>query len=216
MIRFNEVSKSYYQHQALNKVSFELNKGDMRFITGHSGAGKSTVLKLIAKLETTSTGEIVVDGKNLQSIHKNDLARLRQKIGFISQNASLIEHRNVFENVSLPLRISSSPSAEIKSRVRAALDKVGLSHKEKHYPQQLSVGEQQRVSIARAIINRPIILLADEPTGNLDPSLSSEMIQLLEQFHQVGTTVLIATHDLSLISQTKYELLTLHQGQLHG
>lgn len=215
MIIFEQVSKRFNSgQQALNNISFELEKGAMAFLTGHSGAGKSTLLKIMMKMEEVSQGQVIIAGKNLSKINHKAVASLRQKIGMIFQNPMLLPHRNVFENVALPLYISGMGEQEIAHRVRAALDKVSLLGKEKCLPTELSAGEQQRVGIARAVVNRPSLLLADEPTGNLDPGLSSEIMKLFEQFHQIGTTVLIATHDLSLIAQMPYPILLLKQGSL--
>ncbi|MBA2653587.1 MAG: cell division ATP-binding protein FtsE [Gammaproteobacteria bacterium] len=215
MIKFERVSKRYAGgHQALADVTFHLEKGDMVFLTGHSGAGKSTLLRIIMKMEDASQGNVIISGQNLAKITKQAIAGLRQSIGMIFQNPLLLPHRTVFENVALPLYVSGMGNQEISHRVRAALDKVGLLTKEKCSPTSLSAGEQQRVGIARAVVNRPAILLADEPTGNLDPHLSTEIMKLFEQFNQVGTTVLIATHDLGLIAQMKYPILGLKKGNL--
>jgi cell division transport system ATP-binding protein len=215
LIKLIQVSKRYSNgHQALCNVSLHLEKGSMAFLTGHSGAGKSTLLRLLVRIESTTQGQIIVAGKNLTKISNKAVASLRQTIGIILQNPMLLMHRTIFENVALPLYISGMSQQEIAHRARAALDKVGLLAKEKRLPLDLSAGEQQRVGIARAVVNRPLILIADEPTGNLDPELSSEIMQLFEQFNQIGTTILIATHDLGLIAQMNHPILTLRQGQL--
>lgn len=215
MIKFENVSKRYENgHAALKAVSFHLDKGDMAFLTGHSGAGKSTVLKLITMIERTSQGRITVNDQNLASCRNRHIPKLRRKIGIIFQDHRLLVDRTVFDNVALPLIISGYDKRDISRRVRAALDKVGLLAKEQLYPLSLSTGEQQRVGIARAVVNKPDILLADEPTGNLDPSLSLEIMQLFTAFNQVGVTVLIATHDMSLIARMPYSIMTLDQGQL--
>ncbi len=215
MINFEHVSKRFDGgHTALSDITFNLDKGQMAFLTGHSGAGKSTLLKLIMRIEEISSGQIVVNGKNLNKLRKNSIAKLRLSIGMIFQNPMLLPHKTIFENVALPLQISGMRQQEMASRVRAALDKVGLLHKEKFSPISLSAGEQQRVGIARAVVNRPAILLADEPTGNLDPGLSYELMRLFEDFHRVGTTVLIATHDIGLIAQMNHPILTLQKGTL--
>lgn len=215
MIQFEGVYKRFSnQHQALNNVTFHLEKGAMAFLTGHSGAGKSTLLKIITKMQDASQGQVYIAGKNLSKISRHALALLRQRIGMIFQNPMLLSQRTVFDNVALPLHISGMRNQEIQHRVRAALDKVSLLNKEKYLPSRLSVGEQQRVGIARAVVNRPDLLLADEPTGNLDPALSNEIMRLFEQFNQVGTTVLIATHDLGLIAQMAHPILTLKNGHL--
>jgi cell division transport system ATP-binding protein len=215
MIEFNNVSKRYASGQeALTQVTFKLGMGEMAFLTGHSGAGKSTLLKLIASLEHPSQGQVLVNGHNLVRLTKQQVPWLRRTMGIIFQDPHLLEDRTVFDNVALPLMIAGYRQAEIGRRVRAALDKVDLLRKEKVYPTSLSSGEQQRVSIARAVVHKPSLLLADEPTGNLDPKLSNEIMELFEQFNQVGVTVLIASHDLGLIAAKKHRILTLRQGRL--
>jgi cell division transport system ATP-binding protein len=215
MIEFNNVSKRYPSaHEALTQVTFKLGTGEMAFLTGHSGAGKSTLLKLIALLEHPSQGQVLVNGHNLVRLTKQQVPWLRRTMGIIFQDPHLLEDRTVFDNVALPLMIAGYRQAEIGRRVRAALDKVDLLRKEKVYPTSLSSGEQQRVSIARAVVHKPSLLLADEPTGNLDPKLSNEIMALFEQFNQVGVTVLIASHDLGLIAAKKHRILTLRQGRL--
>lgn len=215
MLIFDKVSKSFHHGQvALQDVSFQLEKGSMAFLTGHSGAGKSTLLKIIMKIEAISRGRVIVDGKNLNKMSSSAIANLRRKIGMIFQNPSLLPYRSIFDNVALPLWIAGMNQQDMKPRVRAALDKVGLLTKEKCLPNQLSAGEQQRVGIARAVVNRPLLLLADEPTGNLDPTLSADILKLFEQFNQIGTTVLVATHDLNLIAQMNYPSLILKKGEL--
>ena len=188
--------------------------GQMAFLTGHSGAGKSTLLKLIALLERSSRGQIFINGQNLAKISRRRIPYYRRNIGIIFQDHQLLFDRTVFDNVALPLIIAGQPQREIGKRVRAALDKVGLLSKEKLYPITLSGGEQQRVGIARAVVNKPLLLLADEPTGNLDPELSRDIMHLFEEFRQVGVTVLIASHDLALIQTLPNRILTLRQGQL--
>lgn len=215
MIKLVNVSKRYPGgHEALSNVSCHLEKGDMAFLTGHSGAGKSTLLKLITLVERTTRGEVVLDGKNLSRVRKRQIPYLRRKIGMVFQDHNLLYDKTVFDNVALPLIIAGEHHAETGRRVRAALDKVGLLTKEKQYPITLSTGEQQRVGIARAVVNRPALLLADEPTGNLDPELSREIMGLFEAFNKIGTTVLIATHDLELIKHMPHRLLSLHHGRL--
>lgn len=215
IIKFTKVNKRYPSGQeALVNVSFELGKGEMAFLTGHSGAGKSTLLKLIAALEKPSSGEVIFDGVNLNRLSLNKVPFIRRKIGLIFQNPFLLSDRTVLENVSLPLIISGYRYQEIGKRARAVLDKVGLLRKEKALPETLSAGEKQRVSIARALISRPPLILADEPTGNLDPELSEEIMHLFEQFNQVGVSMIIATHDVQLINQLHHRRLTLKDGQL--
>ena len=215
MIQFDNVSKRYPGgYQALGGVSFHLHPGEMAFLTGHSGAGKSSLLKLIALIERASHGQVLVDGQNLGRLKNRHIPALRRKIGVVFQNHNLLFDRTVFDNVALPLIIAGYHQSEVGSRVRAALDKVGLLNKDKVYPITLSGGEQQRVGIARAVVNRPPLLLADEPTGNLDPELSKEIMGLFEEFNRVGVTVLIASHDHDLISRLDHRLLTLKEGQL--
>ncbi len=215
MIRFSEVYKRYpNQHEALSGLSFELEKGEMAFLTGHSGAGKSTLLKLIALIERSSHGQVWVNNQNLTRLPKWKIPYYRRKIGLVFQDHNLLHDRTVFDNVALPLIIAGENHREIGRRVRAALDKVGLLGKERSLPIALSGGEQQRVGIARAVVNRPPVLLADEPTGNLDPDLSREIMHLFEQFNQVGVTVFIASHDLELINSMSHRQITLHQGRL--
>ena len=215
MIRFEQVYKRYEgQQEALSGLSFELLSGEMAFLTGHSGAGKSTLLKLIALIERCSHGQVIVNNQNLSRLPKWKIPYYRRKIGLVFQDHNLLHDRTVFDNVALPLIIAGENHREIGRRVRAALDKVGLLGKERNLPIALSGGEQQRVGIARAVVNRPLVLLADEPTGNLDPELSREIMHLFEQFNQVGVTVFIASHDQDLISQLPYRHITLQQGRL--
>lgn len=215
MIQFDNVSKRYETgHEALKRVSFTLETGEMAFLTGHSGAGKSTLLKLIMVMERPTNGQVLVNGHNLNTVSAGKIPYLRRHIGVVFQNHQLLFDRSVFDNVALPLLISGYQQREIGRRVRAALDKVGLLDKEKHNPLTLSGGQQQRVGIARAVVNKPSILLADEPTGNLDPELSLEIMDLFEQFNGVGVTVLLASHDLALIAGMKHRMLTLSDGQL--
>lgn len=186
----------------------------MAFLTGHSGAGKSTVLKLISMMERPTAGRVMINGHDLKRIERKQIAYARRDIGMIFQDHRLLMDRTVFDNVALPLMIEGYSLAEARKRVHAALEKVGLSDKVRHYPQMLSGGEQQRVGIARAVVNKPPLLLADEPTGNLDPKLSSEIIKLFEDFNRVGVSVLIATHDLGLIARLRYRTLSLKDGRM--
>ena len=215
MIRFDQVSKRYPGgHEALASLSFSINRGEMVFLTGHSGAGKSTLLKLIPLLERPSSGQVRVAGINLSQLGSRRIPCLRRRIGIIFQDHRLLLDRTVFDNVALPLVIGGLAHREVGKRVRAALDKVGLLGKERVYPVMLSGGEQQRVGIARAVVTRPPILLADEPTGNLDPALSEEIMHLFEEFNRVGMTTLIATHDLALIERMRQRNLVLEDGRL--
>lgn len=215
MIKFDNVSKRYPGgHQALEQVDFELADGEMAFLTGRSGAGKSTLLKLIMLMERANQGQIFVDGANIARMPKNKIPFYRRRIGVVFQDHQLLFDRSVFENVALPLKVEGYSPQDADRRVRAALDKVGLLKKEKMNPMALSGGEQQRIGIARAVVNRPQFLLADEPTGNLDPELAAEIMSLFEQFNQIGVSMLIASHDLSLIARLKHRILTLEQGKL--
>ncbi len=215
MIRFEQVSKRYPGgFEALSQVDFSLQKGEMAFLTGHSGAGKSTLLKLIAMLERPSSGQIIVNGVRLNQLKKRDMATHRSSLGITFQSPHLLNDRTIFDNVALPLQIQGMAPVMITKRVHAALDMVDLLKKEKMLPLHLSGGEQQRVGIARAVVHKPALLLADEPTGNLDPTLSAEIMKLFEQFNQVGVTVLVATHDLALIARMKHRIVMLKEGRL--
>jgi cell division transport system ATP-binding protein len=215
MIRFERVSKRYDEgHDALRDVSFTINKDELVFLTGHSGAGKSTIMRLIMLLERPTRGEVYIDGRNLQAVKRRAIPRHRRDIGVVFQNHQLLFDRTVFDNVALPLVIGGYDHREVGRRVRAALDKVGLLERERSLPVTLSGGEQQRVGIARAVVCRPKILLADEPTGNLDPTLSAEIMRLFDDFSRVGVTVLIASHDLALISRLHHRIITLRDGRL--
>ena len=200
--------------EALKSVSFQLADGEMAFLTGHSGAGKSTLLKLITISERPASGEMLFKGLNLARVLGKNIYRVRRDIGVVYQNHRLLPEKNVFENVALPLRIIGTDYQELAKRVRAAISKVGLSGSEKKFPNSLSSGEQQRVGIARAVVSKPSLLLADEPTGNLDPELSQEILKLFEQFNQVGVSSLIATHDINLLDKNNKRKLTLSHGVL--
>ena len=215
MIVFERVSKRYEEgHDALREVSVSIDQDDMVFLTGHSGAGKSTLMRLIMLMERPTRGQVIVDGQNLAKVRRRGIPAHRRNIGVVFQNHQLLFDRPVFDNVALPLLIAGQDHREVGRRVRAALDKVGLLDKERAMPITLSGGEQQRVGIARAVVGRPKILLADEPTGNLDPALSAEIMELFQAFNQVGVTVLIASHDLALISRLHHRILTLREGRL--
>lgn len=217
MIRFSQVSKRYPGgYAALKNVSFEIDAGEMIFLTGHSGAGKSTLLKLIAAIERPNGGTVLVNGQNIGKIKAGAVPYLRRNIGLIFQDHKLLFDRNLFDNVTLPLHIAGFDHRESAKRVRAALDKVGLLKREKAYPIALSGGEQQRLCIARAIVNRPSILLADEPTGNLDTDSANAIMDIFKSFHQVGATLLISTHDESLLRQYTGRSLSLKQGELQA
>ena len=215
MINFQQVSKTYPGgHRALEKVSFHIKPGELAFLTGHSGAGKSTLLKLISLMERPSAGQVLINGVDLNAVKSRQIPYVRRDIGIIFQNHRLLERYSVFDNVALPLIIEGTHHKQIAKRVHGSLDKVGLLDKAKCNPATLSGGEQQRVGIARAIVNSPPILLADEPTGNLDPELSMDILRLFEDFNNHGTTVLIATHDIGLIARMRYRSLTLKDGRM--
>ncbi len=215
MIEFEQVSKRYPSgHSALSGVSFRLEAGEMAFLTGHSGAGKSTLLRLIGLLERCTRGQVRINGRNLGRLPARQIPYHRREVGMIFQDHRLLHDRTVFDNVAMPLVVAGLRHQEIGRRVRAALDKVGLLKKERAYPITLSGGEQQRVGIARAVVSKPPVVLADEPTGNLDPELSREIMNLFKAFNQVGVTLLIATHDIGLISTLGQRTLTLDHGRL--
>lgn len=215
MIQFDNISKRYETgFEALSRISFAVTAGEMLFLTGHSGAGKSTLMKLIMQMERPSNGQIVVDGYDLNRMSASQIPYYRRNIGVVFQNHQLLFDRSVFDNVALPLQIAGLPHHEIGRRVRAALDKVSLLEKERLNPIVLSGGEQQRVGIARAVVNKPTLLLADEPTGNLDPELSEEIMTLFRQFNDVGVTILIASHDVELLKRMNKRILGLVEGKL--
>ncbi|HTQ99701.1 MAG TPA: cell division ATP-binding protein FtsE [Candidatus Acidoferrum sp.] len=217
MIKFDDVSKRYPSGQeALSRVGFMLDDGELAFVTGHSGAGKSTLLKLIMQMELPSGGQVIVNGQNLNKLTRAQLPYYRRSIGLVFQDHQLLFDRSVYDNVALPLQICGYDPREASRRVRAALDKVGLLNKEAQNPLALSTGEQQRVGIARAVVNKPALLLADEPTGNLDPELAVEIMGLFRQFSQVGVSVLIASHDHNLIERMDHRQLRLEHGKLVG
>jgi cell division transport system ATP-binding protein len=215
VIEFEHVTKRYPERgDALRDLSFHLDGGEMAFLTGHSGAGKSTLLKLIGLLERPTRGTIRVGDEDLARLPRRRIPAHRRRIGMVFQDHRLLADRSVFDNVALPLVTAGMPRNEIARRVRAALDQVGLLKLERALPLTLSSGEQQRVGIARAVVGRPEVILADEPTGNLDPELSREIFRLFERFHRVGVSLLIATHDLDLIRSLGHRTLVLKQGRL--
>jgi cell division transport system ATP-binding protein len=217
VIRFENVYKRYTSgREALAGVSFSLERGEMAFLTGPSGAGKSTLLKLIALIERPTRGTVLVANQNTSRISRRRIPRFRQGIGVVFQDHKLLYDRSVFDNVALPLVIAGLKPREIGRRVRAALDQVGLLDRERHAPITLSTGEQQRVGIARAVASRPAVVIADEPTGNLDPELSLEIMRLFERFNGVGVTLLIATHDLELVERLDRRRIRLVGGRLQG
>jgi cell division transport system ATP-binding protein len=200
MIRFDRASKRYPNgREGLHAASFEIAAGEMVFLTGRSGAGKSTILKLIALLERPTRGLVMVNGVNTAAVSARKIPAFRREIGVVFQDHRLLQERSVFDNVALPLHAAEAPLKDIDKRVRAALDQVGLLDRANALPQELSVGEQQRVGIARAIVGTPKLIIADEPTGNLDPALSLEIMALFKRFNDVGVTVVIATHDLDIV-----------------
>ncbi|HMB43210.1 MAG TPA: cell division ATP-binding protein FtsE [Luteimonas sp.] len=215
LLRFDSVSKTYPgPHAALSELSFSVEEGEMLFVTGHSGAGKSTLLKLIHLSERPSRGTVLLDDRNLGKVRGRQVALHRRKVGVVHQDHRLLMDRSVFDNVALPLLIAGLPSSEIGRRVRVTLDKLGLGAREKALPRQLSTGEQQRVGIARAVASQPRLLVADEPTGNLDPTLAAEIMDLFASLPALGTTVLIASHDLPLVRKMKKRVLVLDHGKL--
>ncbi len=215
-IALSSVSKRYPGgNEALSGVSLDIDSGEMVFITGHSGAGKSTLLKLIAAIERPTAGSVVVNGQNVGALRARGIPFLRRHFGLVFQDHKLLFDRNVFDNVMLPLEITGFDRREGARRARAALDKVGLLHKEKARPITLSGGEQQRLCIARAIVHRPSILLADEPTGNLDAGYAADIGELFRDFHQVGVTVLLATHDMQLAARLQPRLVEIRGGRVH-
>jgi cell division transport system ATP-binding protein len=215
MIRFENVYKRYTNgREAVSGVSFGLERGEMAFLTGPSGAGKSTLLKLIALIERPTRGSVLVNQRNTSRVSRRHIPRFRQRIGVVFQDHKLLYDRSVFANVALPLVIAGLGPRETGRRVRAALDQVGLHGRETHAPITLSTGEQQRVGIARAVASRPDVVIADEPTGNLDPDLSLDIMQLFERFNEVGVTLSIATHDLELIERLPHRRIRLVAGQI--
>jgi len=215
VIRFDRVFKRYPNgREALSELSFELATGEMVFLTGHSGAGKSTVLRLIALLERPTRGHVVVNGRNTGSLRSGSIAAFRRQVGVVFQDHRLLDDRPVYDNVALPLAIAGVPRREMDKRVRAALDQVGLLGKERTFPLELSAGEQQRVGIARAVITKPPVLIADEPTGNLDPDLALEVMNLFHRFNAVGVTVMVATHDVHLLDRFPVRRIRIEQGRL--
>ena len=216
MIQVENVSKRFPGgHDALRGLSLNVNKGEMVFVTGHSGAGKSTLLRLIALIERPTSGHVIVDGQNTRRVSRRKIPAYRRQIGMVFQDHKLLYDRPVFDNVALPLIIAGFTHHDAARKVRAALDQVSLLNKEKHFPETLSSGEQQRVGIARAIVSRPKLLIADEPTGNLDPDLSLEVMRIFRRFNGVGVTVLIASHDIALIDQLGCRRIPLANGMLH-
>jgi cell division transport system ATP-binding protein len=217
MITFSGVTKRYPgSHEALRDVSFTIETGDLVAITGPSGAGKSTLLKVIASIERPTSGSVIVDGQNISRLSRRAMPYWRRTIGMVFQDAKLLFDRNCYENVILPLRISGFPGREAAKRVRVALDKVGLTDRERAMPITLSGGEQQRLAIARAIVNRPAILLADEPTNNLDAEYADQLIDMLAAFHRAGVTLILATHEPKVIERLNPRVLALKHGRLEA
>jgi cell division transport system ATP-binding protein len=214
MIKFDQVHKRYPGNLgALQNITFEINAGELIFVTGPSGAGKSTLLKLITAIEPATHGTIIFENQNLNQVKSASIPYIRRKFGLVFQDHKLLYDRNCFENIALPLEINGVGINDIRGRVRAALDKVGLLNREKSMPISLSGGEQQRLAIARAIACRPSILLADEPTGNLDKKYADEIMSLFYSFQELGVTVIIATHEMPIVSK-KHKQLYLQDGNL--
>ncbi|HET7200425.1 MAG TPA: cell division ATP-binding protein FtsE [Burkholderiales bacterium] len=215
IISLHQVSKRYPGgFEALKTVSFSVDPGDMLFLTGHSGAGKTTLLKLIAAIERANGGTVLVNGQNVSTMRPAAIPYLRRNLGLVFQGQKLLYDRSVFDNVMLPLIVTGQPYREAARRARAALDKVGLLTREKANPVALSGGEQQRLCVARAVVNRPAILLADEPTASLDVAYANEIMEMFNAFNQVGVTVLVATHDQQLIGKYRKRVLMLDHGKL--
>ena len=215
MIRFDQVHKRYANgREALAGVSFTIEEGELAFLTGHSGAGKSSILKLIALIERPTRGQVFINNQNTSGIKPRGIPQFRRRLGVVFQDHKLLHDRPVGDNVALPLIIAGVPKREIDKRVRAALDQVGLLGKERSRPLELSTGEQQRVGIARAVVAKPALLIADEPTGNLDPELSLEIMKLFKRFNEVGVTVVIATHDVHLIEHFAARRIVLGDGRV--
>ena len=217
MIRFDQVFKRYPNgREALAGVSFNIESGALTFLTGQSGAGKSSILKLIALIERPTRGQVIVNSQNTSGVKPRGIPHFRRQIGVVFQDHKLLHDRPVADNVALPLVIAGVPRREIDKRVRAALDQVGLLGREKSLPLELSTGEQQRVGIARAVVAKPMLLIADEPTGNLDPELALEVMKLFKRFSEVGVTVVIASHDVHLIDQVGARRIVLSAGRVVG
>src|SRR4051812_44420366 len=215
MIRFDHVFKRYPNgREALSDLSLEIGSGEIAFLTGHSGAGKSSLLKLIALIERPSRGQLIVNGQNVAGVSRRKIPAYRRQIGVVFQDHKLLHDRTIFDNVALPLVIAGVGTKEVGKRVRAALDQVGLLSREQSVPLELSTGEQQRVGIARAVVSKPTILIADEPTGNLDPDLSVEVMNIFRRFNDVGVTVLIASHDVYLLEQFPVRRIRLEGGRI--
>jgi cell division transport system ATP-binding protein len=215
MIRFDQVYKRYANgREALSGISFSIAAGELAFLTGHSGAGKSSILKLIALIERPTRGQVIINNQNTSRIKPRGIPQFRRQLGVVFQDHKLLHDRPVADNVALPLIIAGVPRREIDKRVRAALDQVGLLGKEKNRPLELSTGEQQRVGIARSIVAKPALLIADEPTGNLDPELALEVMKLFKRFNEVGVTVVVATHDVHLIEQFGARRIVLGHGRV--
>ncbi len=215
MIELRDISKTYKNDQPiLKKISFKITKGEMIFVTGASGAGKTTLLRLLGIIEKPSNGTIMIRGQNITTMHQKTIPFLRRNFGLIFQDFKLLMDRSVFNNVALPLFISGFDRSQIPRRVRAALDKVGLLNKENQMPITLSGGEQQRLCIARAIINRPAILLADEPTANLDIAYEKEIMEILKDFNRVGVTVVVATHNSEMVRSFRARQLMIKNGKI--
>jgi cell division transport system ATP-binding protein len=217
MIRFDQVHKRYPNgREALAGVSFNIESGALTFLTGHSGAGKSSILKLIALIERPTRGQVIVNSQNTAGVKPRGIPQFRRRIGVVFQDHKLLHDRPVADNVALPLIIAGVPKREVDKRVRAALDQVGLLGREKSRPLELSTGEQQRVGIARAVVAKPALLIADEPTGNLDPELALEIMRLFKRFSEVGVTVVVASHDVHLIDQVGARRIVLSEGRVIG
>lgn len=216
MIKFFNVTKKYgSETYALKNIDLSIDKGEFVFLLGKSGAGKSTLIKLLIRLEEPTEGQIMVADRSIVNLKKKEIPYYRRKIGVVFQNVLLLEDRTVFENVAFALEATGSESSEVEKRVPEVLEMVGLANKAKSFPSQLSGGEQQRVGIARAIVNRPEIILADEPTGNLDPKTSREIMKIFSDINNRGTTVVMATHDIEVVGYMKKRLISLRSGRIY-
>ncbi len=215
MIQLFHLHKRYHDGQpALDDVSLQVEKGDFVFLTGPSGAGKSTLLRVLFGLERCDSGQIIIQNQNISRLGASSVPYLRRSIGFVFQDFSLLKRKNVFQNIAIAMRVTGAAESEIDKRVRAVLDAVGLAHQSALFPEMLSYGQQQRLCIARAVVNNPSILLADEPTGNLDQDLAFEILQLFKDLNTRGTTVLLATHNLELVRRFPRRVVSLRHGRI--
>ncbi len=212
MVHFNKITATYFPNIGIDNFSLRINKGEMVFLVGPTGAGKSTVLKCLYGDVNIQKGILSLEGSDITKLSLKQIQKLRRKIGIVFQDYRLINERTVFDNISLPLRIDKTPSSQIKLRTNEALYEIGIEHLAKRFPSELSSGEQQRVSICRALVKKPVMILADEPTGNLDPEASIEIVKIFERLSELGITIVMSTHNHSLIQNTKHTIINLHLG----